>query len=372
MDISDFQPLLKKSKNILLVTPPTPSDDVLSSAFGMFRFLKRHQKKVSLLFKEQVPHRLGFLSTPDNIIKELSGLRDFVLVFKTEHNKIIDHKTEERDGQYIVRITPEKGSIDPRDFSFMPADFKHDLLVIVGAPSLEALGPLYEENTDLFFEVPKINIDNQSSNENYAQVNIVDMAASSVAEVCTNLISEIDESLMDQKLAQSLLTGIIAATESFQRPTTTPKAMIAAAKLMKYKADQPVIIRHLYKTKSLSFLKLWGRVMARLNWDKKNKSVWSLISSEDFVQSRASEDDIPYILEEIQKDFSQGHIFAAFYASESGNTSAQFRFINKDKAQQVAAAYEVKLSNNSFKTELETKNLLKAEKDFLEKIKDLE
>ncbi len=372
MDTSDFQPLLKKSKNILLVTPPTPSDDVLASAFGMFRFFKKHQKEVSFLSKEQFPQRLEFLDAPDNVSKELSGLRDFVLVFKTEHNKIINHKSEERDGQYIIRITPEKGSIDPRDFSFMPADFKYDLLVIVGAPSLETLGSLYEENTDLFFEVPKVNIDNQSSNENYAQVNIVDMAASSIAEVCTSLISETDESLMDQKLAQSLLTGIIAATESFQKPITTPKAMIAAANLMKYKAEQPLVIRHLYKTKSLPFLKLWGRVMARLNWNKKRKSIWSLISSEDFVQSRASEDDISYILEEIQKDFLQGQIFAVFYTNESGNTTAQFRFTNKNKAQQVAAAYEVKLSNDSFKTELEMKNLLEAERDFIKKIKNLD
>ncbi|MEA2006985.1 MAG: hypothetical protein U9O20_02380 [Patescibacteria group bacterium] len=372
MDISDFQSLLKKSKNILLVIPPEPSDDVLSSAFGMYRFLKKHGKKISFLSKNQTPQRLSFLDAPDNTTRELSGLRDFVLVFKTKHNKIVDHKTEERDGEYIVRITPEKGSIDPRDFSFMPADFKHDLLILVGTPSLETLGHYYHQNTDLFFEVPKINIDNQNSNENYAQVNIVDMAASSVAEVCTQLIKEVNEDLLDQKLAQSLLTGIIAATESFQKPITTPKAMIAAAYLMKYKAEQPIIIRHLYKTKSLPFLKLWGRVMARLNWDKKKKAVWSLISSEDFVQSRASEDDIPYILEEIQKNFSQGHIFAIFYAGESGNTTAQLRFTDKSKAQQLATDYEAKCLNNSFKVELKTKNLLQAEEDFTNKIERLE
>ena len=41
------------------------------------------------------------------------------------------------------------------------------------------------------------------------------------------------------------------------------------------------------KTQSFSFMKLWGRVMARLNWDENLKLAWSLVSIEDFVQSRS-------------------------------------------------------------------------------------
>jgi nanoRNase/pAp phosphatase (c-di-AMP/oligoRNAs hydrolase) len=372
METSEFQAIIKKSNNILIITPPNSSDDILTCAFALELYLQKLQKKVAILRKEKTPQRLTFLKQPSKTISSLSGLRDFVLVFDTKRNKIVDMHAEQKDGRYIVRITPEKGSIDPRDFSFMPADFKHDLLIILGCPNLDCLGPIYEENTDLFFEVPKINIDNQSTNENYAQVNVVDMTASSISEICANLILDKEQTEIEQELAQALLTGIIAATESFQKPTTTPKAMIMAAKLMKFKADQPTIIRHLYKTKSLSFLKLWGRVMARLNWNEEIKCAWSLISAEDFVQSRASKEDISYVLEEIQKNFSQGHIFAIFHSESSGKIHGKFLFSDKTKARELSNSYEVSLNNGAFSVELETKDLLKAEKDFLEKIKSLE
>ncbi len=368
--VSEFKSIVDKSKYILLITPENPSADVLSSAFATFWLLKKKQKNIALYSVEKFPQKISFLKEPDELIKDLAGSRDFLLMFDTKRNKIIDVKSEQKDNQFIVRITPEKGAIDPRDFSFVPAEFRYDLLIILGAASLESLGQTHQNNTDLFFEVPKINIDNHSSNENYGQVNAVDMTASSVAEICANLFLEQDEKLMDHEIAQGLLTGIISATESFQKPNTTPKAMVLAAKLMKFKADQSQVIRHLYKTKSLPFLKLWGRVMARLNWNGNQKLAWSLISTEDFVQSRAAENDVPYILEEIQKNFSQGQIFGVFY-NDSADTKALFSFVDQKLASQVARLFEVEANNGFLRFEFKNKNLLEAEKEFLEKLKEL-
>lgn len=376
METSDFHSIIQKSKKILVITPPDACDDVLSSAFALENYLRKKEKQVAVMQKEKIPQRLSFLAQPQETISSLSGLRDFVLIFQTKKNKIISIQSEETQDQYIIRITPQKGSVDPRDFSFMPADFKFDLLIILNSPNLDSLGSTYEENTDLFFEVPKINIDNHSSNENYAQVNIVDMTASSISEICSNLIlseeGDATEKTIDQEIAQALLTGIIAGTESFQKPTTTPKAMILAAKLMKFKADQPTVIRHLYKTKALSFLKLWGRVMARLEWNEENKTAWSLISAEDFKRSGAKEDDVPYVLEEIQKNFSQGLAFALIYTTPQNKTRARFHFVDKEKSRRLASSYGTETSGCFFTADLDEKSLVDAEKEFLEKMEELE
>lgn len=372
MDVKSYISLIEKSKDILVVTPPDPSDDILSSAFAAYHYIKKHNKEVTHALPEKKPHRLSFLKDPNNVTDSLSGLREFVLVFNTKRNKIMDVKSEEGDGEFVVRITPEKGSIDPRDFSFVPADFKHDLIIVIGAPTLESLGKLYQSNTDLFFEVPKINIDNKSANENFGQANIVDMTASSVSEICANLFFEHNEKHFDHHIAQALLTGIVAETQSFQKPTTTPKAMVTAAKLMKYKADQAVIIRHLFKTKSFSFLKLWGRAMARLDWNKEKKVAWSLISTEDLVQSRADESDIPYVLEEIQRNFMEGQVFAVFYSEDPKTTLVQIHFTDEARGKLLAESYGTESTSNTLKIRLENKNLLEAEKEFLEKIEELE
>ncbi|MBT3356664.1 hypothetical protein HN784_00255 [bacterium] len=365
-------PLINKSEEILLILPSNPTDDILSSAFALHQYFKKHNKKSYFFHKQEIPKRLSFLKKPEKILETLNGSRDFVLMFKTKYNKILNVNSENMGEHFEVRVTPEKGSIDPRDFSFMPADFKYDLVVTFGTPSLESLGEIYHENTDLFFEIPKINIDNKSSNENYGQANVIDVTASSIAEICTGLILEHDESKFDKEIAQALLTGIISATESFQMATTTPRAMIAAARLMKYKANQSTVIRYLYKTKSFSFLKLWGRVMAHLEWDEETKMAWTLIEKSDFEESGASYEDIPYILEEIQKNFFEGQIFGIFYNEESSETAAQMYFADISKAKQIAKEYDIEATGNLIKINFDNKKLVTAEKDFMHKLENTE
>ncbi len=375
----EFFSLIEKSDKILIVTPPNPSDDQVCGTFALGHLLKKEEKKkeVSILLSPgSVPQKLEFLKKPDKIKSDLIGVRDFLLYFNTKNNRIIDIKTEQQPDKYVIRLTPEKGTIDPKDFSFVPADFNYNLVIVVGATSLDALGKIYQDNTDLFFEVPKINLDNQSANDNFGQVNAVDLTASSVSEILTSYLLEREnksdkESSISQEISQSLLTGIISATESFQTPATTPRTMIFAAQLMKRDADQPTIIRHLYKTKSLSFLKLWGKVMAQLKWDESKKLSWASLSLDDFIQSKATEKDIPFILEEIQKNFSQGKAFAIFYSETPSITRGQIKLSDSGSARKLAQTYDTEAADNTLRVRLENKNLKEAEQEFLEKVERL-
>lgn len=364
----DFKRLTEKAQKILIFTPVKSTPDHIASAFAIFHLLKKLGKKPAVFQSTALPEKLSFLEKPEKIISDLTGSRDFVIIFNTEKNKITGVKTKEEENCYKITITPEKGSISPKDFSFIPAEFKYDLIIIVGAESLEKLGEVYYENTDLFFEIPKININNSNANENYGQVNLIDITASSAAEIVAEIALEEYENIMDENIAQCLLTGIISATESFQKPTTTPAAMIISARLMKFQADQPTIIRYLYRTKSLSFLKLWGRVMARLSWDKQSALAWSLISQEDFIQSHSNEEDVPFILEEIGKNFSEGRIYAILYAEENSGVIAKLKFEDDKTANTVAKKYSLEPARN-LSIRFENKNLLEAEKELLENIR---
>lgn len=365
---TDLKKLLEKSDNILVILPQQPSDELISAGIALSLILDKMQKRSGLLLENEISPRLLFLKKPKKIINSLAGSRDFVIVFNTEKNNILDVKCQQKEREYEIRITPQRGAINPKDFSIMPADFKYDLLIILGVENIEDLGRIYANNTDLFFEVPKVNIDNHGGNSEFGQLNIVDMTASGAAEILAILAMENYENFMDKEIAQSMLTGIISATESFQKSNTTPKSMVVAAKLMKYKADQPTIIRHLYKTKSMPFLKLWGRVMARLNWNEEKKLCWSMLSAEDFVQSHATARDIPYILEQIQENFSQGHIFAIIFNENPGMTSLRFRFSNSNIARDVSALFEKENQNLSLGIDFDKKNLIQVEKILLEKL----
>jgi nanoRNase/pAp phosphatase (c-di-AMP/oligoRNAs hydrolase) len=259
------------------------------------------------------------------------------LQFDTTYNKIANVRSEEKDSKLNIFITPEKGTVNPRDFSFVLAKFKYDLIIVLDCADLLKLGKLYEKNPDLFFEVPVVNIDHKSSNENFGQINLVDVTASSCSEILANFLENINTVPIDKTIADCLLTGIISATDSFQQKNTTPRSLLTAAALMDKGADQQEIIRWLYKTQPLSVLKLWGRAMAKLKLDEKSHLIWSELSLDDFVQSRSAQSDIIQILDKLAENYSEGKIFMLIYNDTPETSVANIKACDNETLQKIHA-----------------------------------
>lgn len=310
-----FEELLKKTTAPLIIIPSYPSRDTVATAFALSFFLKQIGKTPNLAGENITADKeaLSFLGEPENLLPSITGARDFVLSFATTRNKIMNVRTETTPEELRIYLTPENGAIDPRDFSFIPAKFKFDLVIVIGSPDKEHLGKVYEENPDIFYEVPIINIDNHSDNELFGQVNLVDITASSHAEILAEILEKSTLEKINEQVSETLLSGIISATESFQKKNTTPKALQIASRLMDRGADQQKIIRSLYKTQPLHLLKLWGRVMAQVKWNENLKLIWALVSIEDLVQSRAVATDLPRVLEKIRSNYSSGNFFMILY-----------------------------------------------------------
>ena len=341
-----FENILKNTKHALIFMAQNSGGDAIGSAWATYFFLKKIgiEATVAVPNNNQQFDRFSFLTKPENIIESLAGARDFVLAFNTENNKITNVRTERGEAELRIFITPEKGSIDPRDFSFIPAKFKYDLVIVLGSADKESLGKIYEENPDIFYEVPVINIDHHAENDNFGQLNIVDITASSTSEVLTDLLQKIGEKNIDETIAENLLTGIIDATNSFQKKNTTPKSLRIAAALMAKGADQQKIIRYLYKTQPFHLLKLWGRVMARLFWEDDMGLAWAPVYIEDFVQSRSNPSDIPFILDKIKENYSAGKIFMVLYNETAGQAHGIIKCSNNEQLKKTAETLNVKVS----------------------------
>lgn len=307
-----FEELLQKATHPLIIFPPHASIDAVSTAIALGLFFEKAGRKVTLA-GDTLLHdieSLSFLPLPSILHETISGARDFVLAFNTEYNDIVDVKTERLAKEFRIHLTPEKGSIDPRDFSFIPAQFIFDLAIVLGSPDKEHLGKIYEENPDIFYEMPVINIDTRGANELFGQLNIVDIKASSLSEIVADLFLAPKHGTLPEVMSLPLLTGIIAATDSFQKKTTTPKSLQLASVLMQMGADQQTIIRSLYKTQPLHLIKLWGKAMSQIKSAPKLDLVWSLVTTEDIVHARAKQEDLPLILEKIKANSSQAKFFA--------------------------------------------------------------
>jgi nanoRNase/pAp phosphatase (c-di-AMP/oligoRNAs hydrolase) len=366
-----FEELLQKAHHPLIILPPHPSLDGVASAIALGLFFEKAGRKVTLAGDTLLRdiEALSFLPLPSILHETISGARDFVLAFNTEHNDIVNVRTERLEKEFRIHLTPEKGSIDPRDFSFIPAQFIFDLAIVLGSPDKEHLGRVYEENPDIFYEMPVVNIDTRTANELYGQLNIVDIKASSLAEIIADLFIAPKNSTLPEVMALPLLTGIITATDSFQKKTTTPKSLQLASVLMQMGADQQMIIRSLYKTQPLHLIKLWGKAMSQIKSAPKLDLVWSLVTREDITHARADQKDLPAILEKIKDNSSQAKFFALLSPLDKDRILLLIKTTSRENLELLSARIpEVELLGNTLSLTLTASSLEEAEQILFEKL----
>ncbi len=314
-----FEKLLNSSKNILIVLPENPTGDEIGSAFGLSFILEKVNLNTTIAFSDP-NHCLdlySFLPTPKNIIHSLSGSRDFIITFKTNHNKITNVESKEIDNKLEIRVTPEKGIIDSRDFSFGLAEFPYDLMITLGLSNKENSGSIYKDMPDIFFDTPIVNIDNDASNENIGQLNIVKLTSSSISEVVLSLFEEEFDNILDYNIAQCFLTGITIATNSFRSKMTTPKALSYAGNMIDAGADQQKIVTNLYKTQTIGFIKLWGYAFKNLQKSPDGSIITTTISKINFKKTNTGVQYLSNLMEKIKQNHFSGKIFVIIYESEN-------------------------------------------------------
>ena len=326
-EIKQFEKLVTDSSHILVLLPENPQGDHFCAALAIAHFCDLKSIKTTVAFAD--PYEkislFSFLPKPTSteITNSISGSRDLILSFNTKYNKILDIKTNQTEEELNIYITPEKGMVDSRDFSFLPGKFPYETIITLGATDKESMGVLYEEIPDIFYELPIINIDNKSANEQFGQVDILNNIASSISEIIGDIFENISKNNMSKNCAQCLLTGIISETHSFQNHKTTPKAMTLASGLIESGADQQIIIRNLYRNLPFSMLQLWGRAMKNFTVSKySKKTVLSSLTHEDIIQTGAKKNHIYEILDKMKENYPSGQIFVLFYEDENGQITA--------------------------------------------------
>ncbi len=366
-----FKNFLENSHEVLILISENPSCDAVGSAWGLYFFLEKRGLNPTIAFGNHLSQKFEFLPKPQRLMDEISGARDFVLSFNTSRNKISSIREERLEDTLNIYLTPERGTINPRDFSFILAKFKYELIVVIDSPDLEKLGDIYLKNTDLFFEVPVVNIDYRSDNDNFGQTNLIDVTACSCSEIIKESMEKIDAEAIDKNIATCLLTGIIGATDSFQKKNTKPRSLLAAADLMDKGADQQEIVRWLYKTQPLHILKLLGRVMAKLMWDEETKTAWAHLNIEDFVHSRASQSDIPVILEKLQENYSEGKTFMIIFNDTPNTSLAIIHSSNNSEILKIKSALNGELKRDILEVKFQSDNLTEISQAIIDRLKTL-
>jgi len=296
--------LIKKSENIIIFTHINPDGDALGSLLAFQMVLKKLGKNVMSITSSKIADVFSFLPKINEIGNQFDGIRDFIINLDLSSTSIdkLSYQKNIKENKLDIIITPKYGSFSPEDVSFSYGANKFDLVFVLDTPDLDRLGSLYDENTDLFYETPIVNIDHHPTNDYFGKINWVDLTATSTSEILVALIESLsrEKQLLDADIATCLLTGIITDTGSFQNTNTTPKSLTVAAQMVAAGARQQEIIQKIFKTKQLSTLKLWGKILSKVIKEKEN-FVWSYVDKDDFESCGALENETQGVIDELLK-----------------------------------------------------------------------
>ncbi len=321
--------LIRKSQKILILPSSPPDGDSIGSALALYLVLRKLKKEATVVCTDPIPEVYQFLPTTNIIDNKLSTSNDFIVTLDCSKAKIDTIKTNLEDNKVNIIITPKQGSIGEKETSFHYGPMKYDLVIVVDAGDLSQLGKIYEQNAGLFTQVPVINIDHHVSNNHFGKINLVDVMASSATELLIPIIEEYakieDKELINEDVATLLLAGIITDTGSFQNANTSPKAFSSASHLLGYGARQQEIIQHIYKTKNLTMLKLWGRVLTKIQFDPLYRIVWSTISQQDFKETDSNAEETGDIIDELMTNAPGADVILLIKEKGEGIVSCSVR-----------------------------------------------
>jgi bifunctional oligoribonuclease and PAP phosphatase NrnA len=165
-------------------------------------------------------------------------------------------------------------------------DADYDLLVISDCGTLDRVGDVGGRHRALFERLPRVVLDHHASNDDErGPADWVDPDAAATCEMATLLAVRLGVPLDagNGALAAALMGGIVMDTATFAHPNATPRTLVVSAALVDAGAPLSDISRRLYRTKPERQLRLFGRVLDRLETSDDGRIVWSTLLDADLA-----------------------------------------------------------------------------------------
>ena len=241
-------------------------------------------------------------AVPDSVVDRIGAAREAL---------VVSHESPDADtlgaALGVALIVEARGGratticVDPVPalYDFLPGierertdplpDAKHDLLVVVDCGTLDRVGAVRERHAALFARLPRVVIDHHLSNAGSGPAEWIDPGSAATCEMVALLAVRLGVPLTaaDGALAAALMAGIVMDTATFAHPNATPRTLTVAAALVEAGAPLSDISRRLYRTKPEVQLRLFGRVLDRLETVDEGRVVWSTMLDADLAATGA-------------------------------------------------------------------------------------
>lgn len=367
---TQFAETLKRSKRPVIVLNATPTVDDFAAAFVLRAFLQRLDKPCDIVTSGGLaPATLKFLPTYTDVRGDLSNINALTIRVNLDHAKVdgLTYVAEGRD--LVVTITPKTGAWKNNDVRIACNDYAFDLIIALGVPDRKSLGELHTRYADFFLRTPTIVIDHGAANEHFGTINLVDLSATSVSEAVFEILHRLEPEAIDSATATTLFAGMMSKTKSFRAPTVTPKTLDVAQKLMEAGAKRDEIVEHLYRTRSVETLRLWGRALARLKSDDANGIVWTLVTKQDFIAAGSTADMLRDVIDELFSTSPTAHIGVILFETTDGHISAHLHATRPHDALALGAPFRPVGTRDMAQLSLSDADIVTAEKALISHIR---
>ncbi len=238
---------VKQASNILVTVSTDPSVDQLSACIGLTLLINGMEKHGTAVFSGKVPSTLEFLQPEKTLEPNTDSLRDFIISLDRAKADKLKYKVE--DDIVRIFITPYRSSLSDKDLVFSQGDFNVDVVIALGVQASEHIDQAIEAHGRILHDatVVCLNAGDINGENNLGQINWTDPSASSLCEMIVSISEAFGNGLIDNQMATAFLTGIVAETERFSNPKTSPKVMTMSAQLMAAGANQQLIAEKLEK-----------------------------------------------------------------------------------------------------------------------------
>lgn len=233
---------LKQSNNVLITVNNNPSVDQLAACIGFTILLNKLGKHGTAVFSGKVPSTLEFLKPDETLEKNTDSLRDFIIALDKSKADKLRYKVE--DTMVKIFITPYKTSISDKDLEFSQGDFNVDVVLALGIHEKEQVDQAIMAHGRILHDAVVMSVNTDQGNV-IGTINWVEEQASSLCEMLTSIIDELQPQSLDEQISTALLTGIVAETERFSNDKTTSVTMSMSSKLMAAGANQQLVATEL-------------------------------------------------------------------------------------------------------------------------------
>ncbi|MDD5623122.1 MAG: bifunctional oligoribonuclease/PAP phosphatase NrnA [Candidatus Peribacteraceae bacterium] len=138
--------------------------------------------------------------------------------------------------------------------------------------------------------IPTLNIDHHPANPLFGTVNLVDPQAASSCEIVAAFADAVAWDI-DGDIATCLLTGVYTDTGGLLHSNTSSTVYRTVARLLRAGARRQEIVQAVFRTAKLSTLKLWGRVLEKIELTEEGGAI-SAVREADFRATGADHSEL--------------------------------------------------------------------------------